>query len=98
MDWRRSSGNSRARTRKQVGKQPASCPLWLEGKNAELRESPDELKRLKAAAVAMHREGNLVGADLLLRRAVALGDEEKETLELLRTVEFILEDAPFKLP
>jgi hypothetical protein len=83
---------------KPVGKQPASCPLWFEGKDAGLRDHPDEVKRLKPAAAAMHKEGNLLGADILLRRAVALGDEDKETLDLLRTVEFLLEDAPFRLP
>ncbi|MDP1828758.1 MAG: hypothetical protein Q8L48_36195 [Archangium sp.] len=42
--------------------------------------------------------GNLLGADILLRRALALGAEDKATLDLYRTVGFLLEDAPFKLP
>ena len=46
----------------------------------------------------MHKEVNLIGADMLLRRAIALGDTEQSTLDLFRTVEFILEDSSDRLP
>lgn len=88
---------------KPVARQPAgACPLWLEGGrkglDPALPDAPDDVKRLTATATAMYAEGNLLGADILLRRALALGAEDKATLELYRTVEFLLEDAPFKLP
>ena len=88
---------------KPVGKQdPAGCPLWLEGGTAGIApglvSAPDDLKRLKELAVAMHAAQNLIGSDIVLRRAIALGANDKETLELYRTVEFLLEDVPFKLP
>lgn len=60
------------------------------------------LLALVAAPPAPHASrsprGNLLGADILLRRALALGAEDKATLDLYRTVGFLLEDAPFKLP
>lgn len=87
---------------KAVGAQAAgSCPLWVEGglkENPAVAAAPEELAALKKTALEMHKAGNLIGADILLRRALALGAEDQPTLELYRTVEFLLEDAPFKLP
>jgi len=89
---------------KSVSNRPASCPLWLEASEkapaqlGALIATPDDRALLLAVAKAFHADGSLVGASILLRRAVALGAQDEETLTLLKTVEFILEDAPFRLP
>lgn len=89
---------------KAVGKQPEACPLWLESaekppaKLAALEQSPDDQKLLFEVASELDAAGSLVGASILLRRATALGASDQPTLELLRKVEFVLEDAPFRLP
>lgn len=91
---------------KPVAKQPAgSCPIWIEGgvagakpEVAALAKSPDELAVLRKAAQVQHEDGEMLGADITLRRALALGDDSGPTLERYRTVEFVLEDVPFKLP
>lgn len=89
---------------KPVAKQPEACPLWLEGaekppaKLAALEKSPDDRKRLFEVAQELDAQGSLLGASILLRRATALGATDQPTLELLRKVEFVLEDAPFRLP
>lgn len=90
---------------KPVAKQAAACPLWLEelekGKpvsnRAELVAKPDDVGLLVKAAGELHQATVLTGAAMLLRRAIALG-ATGEAVELSRTVEFLLEDAPFRLP
>lgn len=89
---------------KPVTVKPEGCPLWLEAgdpapaKLAELEKTPDDVKLLFEVARALDASGALVGADILLRRATALGAGDQPTLDLLRKVEFVLEDAPFRLP
>ncbi|MDP3499476.1 MAG: hypothetical protein Q8S33_04060 [Myxococcales bacterium] len=89
---------------KGVAAQPEACPLWVEptesrpAKLDALLKSPDDPKLLFAVASELHQEGGLVGASILLRRATAKGATDEPTIELLRTVEFVLEDAPFRLP
>ncbi|MBE2252742.1 MAG: hypothetical protein IAE78_24640 [Myxococcus sp.] len=89
---------------KPVGPQPEACPLWIEPVGEppaglqSLLARPDDPKLLLEVASAMHAQGELVGAAVLLRRAQARGATDAATLELSRTVEFILEDAPFRLP
>lgn len=88
---------------KPVARQSAACPLWVDStvKRAEIAavlKAPNEPLALTRAASALHDESDLLGADILLRRALALGATDTATRELLRTVEFVLEDAPFKLP
>jgi hypothetical protein len=89
---------------KPVPSQPMSCPLWLEASEVEpsllasLTRTPDDRAVLLSAAKALHGNGEVLGASILLRRAVALGAQDEETLTLLKTVEFVLEDAPFRLP
>lgn len=89
---------------KPVAKQPEACPLWLESaekppaKLAELEKSPDDQQLLFEVAKEFDAAGDLIGASILLRRATALGATDQPTLELLRKVEFVLEDAPFRLP
>lgn len=89
---------------KPVSPLPESCPLWLEGAEKKpakldaLVAAPDDRALLLAVAKEFHAQGGLLGASILLRRAVALGASDEETLGLLRTVEFVLEDAPFRLP
>ncbi len=95
---------------KPVGRQPAgACPSWVEapdeapaaqGKQAlaQARAAPDDAARAVAAAAVLRQGGALTGACLLLRRALALGKDDEATLGLLRTVEFILEDVPWRLP
>ena len=63
-----------------------------------LLKSPEDPTLLFAVARELHQAGGLVGASILLRRAMARGATDQPTLELLRTVEFVLEDAPFRLP
>jgi len=89
---------------KAVSAQPEACPLWIESTDSRpakldaLLKSPDDPTLLFSVASAMHQEGSLVGASILLRRATAKGATDQPTLELLRTVEFVLEDVPFRLP
>lgn len=89
---------------KAVAAQVEACPLWIEptesrpAKLDALLKSPDDPKLLFAVASEMHQASGLVGASILLRRATARGAADQPTLELLRTVEFVLEDAPFRLP
>lgn len=89
---------------KAVAKQPEACPLWVEpaekapAKLAELEKRPDDQKLLFEVAKELDGEGSLIGACILLRRAIALGASDQPTLDLLRKVEFVLEDAPFRLP
>ncbi len=89
---------------KAVSAQPEACPLWIAStdyrpaKLDALLKSPDDPTLLFSFASAMHQEGDLIGASILLRRATAKGATDQPTLELLRTVEFVLEDAPFRLP
>jgi hypothetical protein len=88
---------------KPVVRQPSACPLWLESgsvalaNRAALLASPDDVGQLVAAARVLHQETELLGAAMLLRRALALG-ASGEAVELSRTVEYLLEDAPFRLP
>lgn len=90
---------------KAAAKQAAACPLWLEelekGKpvstRAALIAKPDDVSLLVKAAGELHQAGVLTGAAMLLRRAIALG-ATGDAVELSRTVEFLLEDAPFRLP
>lgn len=65
---------------------------------AALEKSPDDRKLLFEVAQELDAQGSLLGASILLRRATALGATDQPTLELLRKVEFVLEDAPFRLP
>jgi hypothetical protein len=80
------------------------CPLWVEptdtppAKLADLEKKPDDVKLLFEVARELDQGGALVGASILLRRATALGASDQPTLDLLRKVEFVLEDAPFRLP
>lgn len=89
---------------KAVASQPEACPLWLElsesrpAKLDALVKSPDDPSLLFSVASELHQAGGLVGASILLRRATARGATDQPTIELLRTVEFVLEDAPFRLP
>lgn len=89
---------------KTVVKQPDACPLWLEAgdpapaKLTALEGRPDDVKLLFEVAKELDAQGGLIGAAILLRRATALGAKEQATLDLLRKVEFVLEDAPFRLP
>lgn len=89
---------------KPVAKQSEACPLWIEpgeqlpAKLAALEKSPDDQKLLFDVAKAFDADGSLIGACILLRRATALGASDQPTIDLLRKVEFVLEDAPFRLP
>lgn len=89
---------------KPIAAQPDSCPLWIEPSEEEpakleaLVAAPNDRALLLAVAKELHANGGLVGASILLRRALALGATDEETVGLLRTVEFVLEDAPFRLP
>jgi len=89
---------------KAVSAQAEACPLWLESSESPRRaslallKSPDDPALLFAVASELHQAGELVGASILLRRAAARGATDQPTIELLRTVEFVLEDAPFRLP
>lgn len=89
---------------KAVAAQAEACPLWLAStetpaaKLQELMKKPDEPTLLFSVASELHQAGELVGASILLRRATARGASDQPTLELLRTVEFVLEEAPFRLP
>ncbi|MDX2009817.1 MAG: hypothetical protein SFW67_06495 [Myxococcaceae bacterium] len=88
---------------KPVVRQPSACPLWLDAgdvaleNRAALLENRDDIALLTAAASALHQETELIGAAMRLRRALALG-ASGSTVELARTVEFLLEDAPDRLP
>lgn len=88
---------------KPVAKQRSACPLWFEAGDvtlehrAALLAAPDDVEKLVAAAKALHEGLSLVGAAMLLRRALALG-ATGDAVERSRTVEFVLEDAPFRLP
>lgn len=89
---------------KQVASRTLSCPLWIEPSEKEpkalpgLLAKPDDTGLLLAVAKEQHAGGSILGASILLRRALALGASDDETLALSRTVEFVLEDAPFRLP
>lgn len=88
---------------KPVEKQdPSSCPLWLENSEvpavAKVRAKRDDPKALFAAAAALDQGGDMVGAAILLRRALALGATDEETVNLSRKVELLMEDLPTKLP
>lgn len=87
---------------KPVQQQAEACPLWLEpGDEATTkaaRAKPDDTKALGAAARALEQAGDLVGAAMLLRRALALGAGDDDTLGLARKVEFLMEDLPERLP
>lgn len=89
---------------KAVAKQPEACPLWIEpsgqppAKLAALEKSPNDPKLLLEVAKDLDGQVNLLGAAILLRRATALGATDQPTLELMRKVEFLLEDVPFRLP
>lgn len=89
---------------KPVAKQPEACPWWIEpseqppAKLAALEKSPTDPKLLLDVAKDLDAQGSLIGACILLRRATALGATDQPTIELLRKVEFVLEDAPFRLP
>lgn len=80
------------------------CPLWIEptevapAKLRALEQRPDDVKLLFEVAREMDQGGALVGASILLRRATALRATDQPTIDLLRKVEFVLEDAPFRLP
>ena len=86
---------------KAVQQQAEACPLWLEpGDEAAkaARAKPNDPKVLSAAARSLEQAGDLVGAAILLRRALALGANDDETLGLARKVEFLMEDLPARLP
>lgn len=88
---------------KPVEKQDAaSCPLWLESSEspavAKVKASRDDPKALLAGAAALDQDGDMVGAAILLRRALALGATDEATVNLSRKVELIMEDLPTKLP
>lgn len=89
---------------KPVAAQPEACPLWLEpagepaDRLAALVKAPDDLGLLLEVAGVRHREGALSDASILLRRALALGATDEPTLALFRTVEFLMEEAPDRLP
>ena len=60
---------------KAVGAQAAGgCPLWVEGGTKDvapgLLGAPDDLPALRKTAGEMFRETNLIGAAILLRRAL----------------------------
>ncbi|GMU62061.1 MAG: hypothetical protein AMXMBFR34_38240 [Myxococcaceae bacterium] len=44
------------------------------------------------------RDADLVAAAILLRRAIALGATDEDTLNLSRKVELLMEDLPTRLP
>ena len=88
---------------KPVAKQDGSaCPLWVEPSDEApvkaVAAKRDDVKALAAAARALEQESDLVGAAILLRRALALGAEDVATVELSRKVEFLMEDLPARLP
>lgn len=87
---------------KPVAMQAAACPLWLEASDdaavSAAKDRRDEPKALHAAARALEQGGDLVGAAMLLRRAMALGATDDDTVNLARKVEFLLEDLPDRLP
>lgn len=85
-----------------VKQDAAACPLWLEASDdpavGAVKTKRDDPKALWAAARALDLGGDLVGAAVLLRRALALGATDEDTVNLSRKVEFLLEDLPGKLP
>ncbi len=88
---------------KPVAKQDhGTCPLWLEPSDdaavGAVQATRDDVKALLKAALVLEDEGDLVGAAILLRRALALGAEDTETLERSRKVEFLMEDLATRLP
>lgn len=91
---------------KPVGKQENTCPLWLEETETALEQTlvdavkkqPNDVKALSALALAQRATGAVFGPAILTRRAIALGAADKATLELSKTVEFILEDLPDAFP
>ena len=88
---------------KSVAKQDAkSCPLWLVSSDdavvSAVKNKRDDPKALFLAASALDKQGDLIGASILLRRALALGATDEDTVGLARKVEFVLEDLPSRLP
>jgi hypothetical protein len=87
---------------KPAAKQDAACPLWLEASKdpavAAAKTKRDDPKALVAAAEAYDRDADLVGAAIVLRRAIALGATDEATLNLSRKVELLMEDLPTRLP
>jgi hypothetical protein len=82
----------------------APCPLWLDADAplppalAAVKERPDDPQALLAAARVLDDPEHMLSAALLLRRAVALGARDADTLGLLAKLELLLEDVPWHLP
>lgn len=91
---------------KPIGKQPEACPVWIEQTETPVKPStieavkkkPNDLKALLALALEQRETAAIIGPAILTRRAIALGAKDEKTLELSKTVEFILEDVPDQLP